>query len=125
MATTARPSAPGRITQASEVQQLLELIRQRNIEVVDVKFCDLPGTWQHFSIPAATLDEDETFTTLELKINFLKPVRTGPLVATGHVVKGGRSIGLVECDVVDDKERLVARASSTCMTLRGEQAAGR
>jgi glutamine synthetase len=58
MATTARPSAPGRITQASEVQQLLELIRQRNIEVVDVKFCDLPGTWQHFSIPAATLDED-------------------------------------------------------------------
>ena len=57
MATTARPSAPGRITQASEVQQLLDLIRQRNIEVVDVKFCDLPGTWQHFSIPAATLDE--------------------------------------------------------------------
>jgi acyl-coenzyme A thioesterase PaaI-like protein len=46
-------------------------------------------------------------------------------VATGHVVKGGRSIGLVECDVVDDKERLVARASSTCMTLRGEQAVGR
>jgi hypothetical protein len=26
---------------------------------------------------------------------------------------------------VDDKERLVARASSTCMTLRGEQAVGR
>jgi len=74
---------------------------------------------------AATLDEDETFTTLELKINFLKPVRTGPLVATGRVVKGGRSIGLVECDVVDDKDRLVARASSTCMTLRGAQAVDR
>ena len=74
---------------------------------------------------AATLDEGETFTTLELKINFLKPVRTGRLVATGRVVKGGRSVGLTECDVVDDKERLVARASSTCMTLRGEQAVGR
>jgi uncharacterized protein (TIGR00369 family) len=74
---------------------------------------------------AATLDEDETFTTLELKINFLKPVRSGLLVATGRLVKGGRSIGLVECDVVDDKDRLVARASSTCMTLRGEQAVGR
>ncbi|MBI4638812.1 MAG: PaaI family thioesterase [Candidatus Rokubacteria bacterium] len=67
----------------------------------------------------------ETFTTLELKINFLKPVRTGRLVATGRVVKGGRTVGLVECDVLDDKEGLVARASSTCMTLRGEQAAGR
>jgi len=74
---------------------------------------------------ASTLEESETFTTLELKINFLKPVREGRLVATGRVVKGGRTVGLVECDVLDDKERLVARASSTCMTLRGAQAAGR
>ena len=74
---------------------------------------------------ASTLDEGETFTTLELKINFLKPVWTGRLVATGRVVEGGRTIGLVECDVVDEKERLVARASSTCMTLRGEEANGR
>jgi glutamine synthetase len=57
MATTARTSAQHRVTQTSEVGQLLDLIRQRNILVVDVKFCDLPGTWQHFSIPAATLDE--------------------------------------------------------------------
>jgi hypothetical protein len=34
-------------------------------------------------------------------------------------------VGLVECDIVDGKDRLVARASSTCMTLRGEQAEGR
>lgn len=74
---------------------------------------------------AASLGEGETFTTLELKINFLKPVRTGRLVATGRLVKGGRTVGLLECDVVDDRDRLVARASSTCMTLRGEQAEGR
>ncbi|HEX9748757.1 MAG TPA: PaaI family thioesterase, partial [Methylomirabilota bacterium] len=47
------------------------------------------------------------------------PVRTGRLIATGRLVKGGRTVGLLECDVVDDKDRLVARASSTCMTLRG------
>jgi uncharacterized protein (TIGR00369 family) len=74
---------------------------------------------------ATTLDEGETFTTLELKINFLKPVRTGPLTATGRLVKGGHTVGLTECDVIDDKDRLVARASSTCMTLRGERAVGR
>ena len=50
---------------------------------------------------------------------------TGRLVATGRLVKGGRRVELTECDVVDDKERLVARASSTLMTLRGETAAGR
>lgn len=74
---------------------------------------------------AATLGEGESFTTLELKINFLKPVRAGKLVATGRVVKGGRTVGLVECDIVDDKDSLVARVSSTCMTLRGEKAEGR
>jgi uncharacterized protein (TIGR00369 family) len=71
------------------------------------------------------LEEGESFTTLELKINFLKPFWTGKLLAAAHVVKGGRTVGLVECDVLDDHQRLVARATSTCMTLRGEQARGR
>lgn len=86
--------------------------------------CDLADAAMGMAY-ASSLDEGETFTTLELKINFLKPVRTGRLVATGRLVKGGRTVGLLECDVVDDKDRLVARASSTCMTLRGEQAEGR
>jgi uncharacterized protein (TIGR00369 family) len=74
---------------------------------------------------ASTLVEGESFTTLELKINFLKPHWTGRLVATGRIVKGGRAVGLVECDIVDDQGRLVARASSTWMTLRGAVARGR
>ena len=74
---------------------------------------------------AATLTDGETFTTLELKINFLRPVWTGTLTSTGRVMKAGHTVGLVECDIVDDKDRLVARASSTCLTLRGEQAEGR
>ena len=86
--------------------------------------CDLADAAMGMAY-ASSLDEGETFTTLELKINFLKPVWTGRLVATGRVVKGGHTVGLVECDVHDDKDRLVARASSTCMTLRGEQAEGR
>ncbi len=74
---------------------------------------------------ASSLEEGETYTTLELKINFLKPVWNSKLRATGRVVKRGRTIGLVECDVTDERHSLVARASSTCMTLRGEQARGR
>lgn len=74
---------------------------------------------------ASTLDRDETFTTLELKVNFLRPVRDGVLRATGRVVNGGRSVGLVACEVVDERGRLVAHATSTCMTLRGDRADGR
>ncbi len=74
---------------------------------------------------AAALDEDESFTTLELKINFLKPVWKGKLRALGRVIKQGRTVSLVECDITDDQGALVARAVSTCMTLRGEQSRGR
>jgi uncharacterized protein (TIGR00369 family) len=71
------------------------------------------------------LEPGESFTTLELKINFLRPFWTGTLLAHGRVVHRGRSVGLTECDVVDGDGRLIARASSTCMTLRGDAAAGR
>ena len=74
---------------------------------------------------ASNLAEGESFTTLELKINFLKPVWKARLLATGRVIKQGRTVGLVECDITDEKGNLVARATSTCMTLRGEQAQGR
>ncbi|HEU4795464.1 MAG TPA: PaaI family thioesterase [Pyrinomonadaceae bacterium] len=74
---------------------------------------------------ASNLAEGESFTTLELKINFLKPVWNARLTATARVVKQGRTVGMVECDVTDEQGSLVARASSTCLTLRGEQARGR
>jgi uncharacterized protein (TIGR00369 family) len=74
---------------------------------------------------ASTLETGESFTTLELKINFLKPIWKATLTAVGRVVKKGRTVGLVECDVTDEKRSLVARASSTCLTLRGDQANGR
>src|SRR6476660_4375051 len=67
---------------------------------------------------ASTLEEGESFTTLELKINFLRPFWTGGLVARGRVVSRGRTVGMTECDVEDDQGRLIARASSTCLTLR-------
>ncbi len=74
---------------------------------------------------ASTLADGESFTTLELKINFLRPVWNGRLIAEGTVVQRGRTIGLAECTVTDEDGRLIARASSTCMTLRDEQATGR
>jgi uncharacterized protein (TIGR00369 family) len=74
---------------------------------------------------ASNLAEGESFTTLELKISFLKPVWSGHLTAEGRVLKQGRTTGLVECRVTDEKGSLVAHATSTCMTLRGEAAQGR
>ncbi len=72
-----------------------------------------------------TLQEGESFTTVELALNFLRPVWRGTLTANARLVSAGHTVGLVECDVTDENGRLVARAKSTLMTLRGARAAGR
>jgi uncharacterized protein (TIGR00369 family) len=71
------------------------------------------------------LAEDESFTSLELKINFLRPVWQSLLRAEGRVLQRGRSVGLAACDVTDEQGRLVAHATSTLLVLRGEAASGR
>jgi glutamine synthetase len=38
--------------------ELLQLVRDEEIEIVDLRFCDLPGLMQHFSMPAAYLTAD-------------------------------------------------------------------
>ena len=73
----------------------------------------------------STLEDGASFTTLELKINFVRPFWKGTLLAHGRVVHAGKSIALTECDIVDADGRLVAHATSTCMALRGDAAAGR
>jgi len=86
--------------------------------------CDLADAAMGYSM-ASTLKDGESFTTLEMKANFLKPVWDGLLVAKGRVVKRTRLTSLVEADVQDESGSLVARASSTCLVLHGQHAAGR
>jgi uncharacterized protein (TIGR00369 family) len=74
---------------------------------------------------ASTLATDESFTTVELKINFFRPVWEAALKAEGKVVRRGSSLGYVECEITDENARLVAKAASTCLVLRGERAKGR
>lgn len=74
---------------------------------------------------ASTLAPDESFTTVELKINFFRPVWEARLRAEGKVVRRGSTVGYVECEITDEEGRLVAKAASTCMALRGERAGRR
>ena len=83
-------------------------------------YCDLADLAMGYAY-ASTLGEGETFTTIELKINFLRPVRRGTLTAEARVVKAGGTLGYVECDVKDEAGKLVARAASTCMKLSLEK----
>ena len=72
------------------------------------------GEW---TAPAAEL--------VQVKVNYLRPVFAGKLVAAARVVHRGKLVGLVECDVATAEGKLVAHATSTCQVLRGEAARGR
>ena len=80
-------------------------------------YCDLADAAMGYAY-AATLAEGETFTTVELKINFFRPVRVGELTAEAKVIKNGSTLGYVECEVKDQDGKLVAKAASTCMRIR-------
>jgi uncharacterized protein (TIGR00369 family) len=82
-------------------------------------YCDLGDLAMGYAY-ASTLGEGESFTTLELKINFLRGIRKATLIADAKVVKPGTTVGYVECDVKDEAGRLVAKLSSTCIKLRGD-----
>ena len=74
---------------------------------------------------ASTLADGETFTTVELKANYFKPVWQTRLRAEARMVRRSHTLGYLECDVTDAKGSLVCRLGSTCMVLRGDAARDR
>ena len=68
----------------------------------------------------STLDQGVSFTTLEYKVNFLRPVlaTTGEVHAEGVVLHAGKSQAVVEARLLDADGKLYALASSTCAILR-------
>lgn len=64
-----------------------------------------------------TLAAGRGYTTLELKVNFVRPVtvETGPLRAEGRILNAGRRIATAEGKILDPQDRLFAHATTTCM----------
>lgn len=67
----------------------------------------------------------ESFATLEIKVNFVRPVWKSRLRAEVQRVHPGRTISYYEGRVLNDTGKVVAHASSTVMTLTGARAEGR
>lgn len=64
-----------------------------------------------------TLLDSEDFSTIEMKVSFIRPVREGLLTADAKVIQRGLRIGFVECVINDQRGKLVATGSSTCTVL--------
>ena len=72
------------------------------------------GCAVHTTLPSGT-----GYTSLEIKVNYLRAVRAGEgeLRAIGRVTKPGRRAAFAEGEVRDSQDRLVATASSTCLVF--------
>jgi uncharacterized protein (TIGR00369 family) len=66
-----------------------------------------------------TLPKGMGYTSLEIKVNYLRPVlsSSGKLTAVGTVTKPGRRAAFVDATVVDEDGKLVATASSTLLVF--------
>ena len=67
----------------------------------------------------SSLAPDEAFTTLEFKLNLLRPLRPGATIrAEGRLPHRGRRTALTEATLFDEDDRTMAHATGTNLILR-------
>ena len=71
-------------------KQVLEMAKEKSVKVVDIRFMDFPGVWQHFSVPLHELEES----SFEDGFGF-----------DGSSIRGWQPINASDMLVVPDPER--------------------
>ncbi len=71
------------------------------------------------------IQEGETFTSVELKINFYRPVFEDIITAKASPLHNGKNLSHYQCDIFRSDGKKAAMITSTVMTLRGDKATGR
>ena len=66
----------------------------------------------------STLGTDETFTTVEFKVNFLRPAFAGKLRCVARVDTRGKTIAYAVADIMNDEGKVVAKAVSTNLIVK-------
>jgi len=66
------------------------------------------------------IPEDAGLVNIDLKLNYLRPVENGLLIAEGRTIRSGKSISYAETNVLNEKRELIAHGTSTLMTLPGK-----
>lgn len=66
----------------------------------------------------SSLDAESAFTTLEIKINYVRPITVGMDVrAEGVVIHSGRRVSTSEAKLTDTEGKLLAHGTTTCLIL--------
>ncbi len=87
---------------AKTPKEVLALIKDKDVKFVDIKFIDVPGTWQHFTMPAHRFEED---------------VFTDGLPFDGSSVRGFQTIDESDMLLVPDPETAMLDPFTEITTL--------
>lgn len=71
------------------------------------------------------LDRDQVFLTADLRVEFLRSTRPGPLRAVGTVVRRSRRVVFCAADLFDESDQLLATSRCTQVVLPADGRAGR
>jgi uncharacterized protein (TIGR00369 family) len=104
---------PGRARLSLEVKK--ELLQLQGV-MHGGAMATLIDTAVAFAIVSLAEPGDQ-FTTVEMKINYLAPVRAGRVRADAKLIRNGRRIIVADCDAYDSSGRLVAKALLTYIRL--------
>lgn len=74
---------------------------------------------------STVMNEDQSFTTLDIKVNFIRPSWKAKLRAEAFPIYSGKTITHYKCEIKNEEDKLIAYAISTIMTLDGDKAKGR
>jgi uncharacterized protein (TIGR00369 family) len=71
----------------------------------------------------STLGEDQSFTTLDIRINYLRPITadTGEVLATGGLLQAGRRVAYCEARLADAQGKLLAHGTGSCLIVPREK----
>jgi len=65
---------------------------------------------------------DEIYTTIEMKINYLKPFNTGEIIAEASILHKGKNIAIGDVKVTNDRGRMIATGLATYMIMKNRAA---
>jgi uncharacterized protein (TIGR00369 family) len=74
---------------------------------------DASAFWAVYS----EVDEHVGMTTVDLKVNYLAPARSGKLIAKGRRIKLGKTLGLGEAQVINEENTILAHGTSILIIL--------
>jgi uncharacterized protein (TIGR00369 family) len=93
-----------------------DVLRQNNGVVHGGVIASLVDTAAAFAI-LTLLERDQTSTTVDLTIHYLRPLLSGQSTAQARVVRAGRRIMVITVDVLDETKTLVATALTSFIRL--------